>query len=195
MRTIKLVTKDGKTLYEGQHRNISEAIEFAVTRGTKLDYIDLSGQLLPHINLDGIVLYHADFSGADLTGANMSEADFIDCDFSSADLTQACCCYSNFFGCNFRGAQFSGTDIAMACLTSCQFEGVSAFNLCFESAFKLARLTYYQEQDSYAFDEAPIIVRSPRQPMMIIGKDIVTNRTYRFLASVNETGCGEKSAV
>lgn len=180
MRTIKLLTTTGNLLYQGHHHSLNEAIEYAINNNINLDNIDLSGALIPHINLDGIVLYEADFSGADLTGANMSEANFIDCNFNGADLTQACCCYSNFFECHFRESIFANTDISMACLQSCAFEGASAFNLNFHSTFKLGRLKYHHPHQLYLFDEPPTIIKSRDNQMVIISNDLISKQIHKF---------------
>ena len=176
MRKIKLITISGTTLYEGLHASLNEAIEHAITHSINLDGINLCGAILCNINLDSMKIKNADFSGADLTGANMSEAEFTGCNFKGADLTQACFCYSNITACDFSESIFGATDISMAKLVSCAFSGLSVFNLNFYSAFSNTLLTYQYMNEIYYFDTQPIVIKSPKNHIVILDNNVISNR-------------------
>ena len=175
MRKFKLVTTDNKILYEGFHRNLNQAIEYAVHHNVSLNGIDLTDSDLQHINLDGIRLSHACFKGANLSGANMSEAEFSDCDFSGSDLSNACMCYSNFINCNLRCYSFCGADISMSSLSFCYFEGFSSLFLDFHKAFKLETLTFIHFAHKISFSSPPTLIKQGERLVAIIDKIMIYN--------------------
>lgn len=174
MRKIKLVTIDGKTIYEAAHDSINEAIEFAIAHNIPMDGVDLSNANLKNINLDGAQFKNASFKGADLSGANMSEADFTNCNFSDATMIDTCLCYSNLNHCNLKYAHFGATDMSMASLESCSFAGVSTFQIHFHSAFQLSNLTYHHYEKAYAFHGPPTFVKSGDNCLIILGTQIIS---------------------
>ena len=173
MRTIELVTIDEKTIYQGTHHSLNEAIESAITKNISLDGIDLSNTILHHINLDGVSLRNAYFRGADLTGANMSEANFTDCDFSFSTLDNACLCYSNINRCNFRSSILKGTDISMISIENSNFEGFSALTLPLHTAFHICGLTYHHFGKTHSLDTPPTLIRSADKLIAVIGNAVI----------------------
>lgn len=173
MTTIELVTIDGKSIYQGIHPSINDAIETAIRQNISLDRIDLSNSFLHHINLDGVRIENGSFKGADLTGANMSEATFSSCDFSSANLENACLCYSNFNDCNFRSSEFRDTDIAMSSLEKCDFEGFPALQLGFHTTFKMQQLTYFHFGQNHSISAPPTLVQSGSKLLAILDNTLL----------------------
>lgn len=173
MHTIELITVDGKTIYRGRHHSVNEAIENAIKANIPLDGINLSFADLHHINLDGVSIKNASFQSANLCGANMSEANFYNCDFSSANLEDACLCYSNFSQCNFKLCEFKEADISMTSLKNCAFEGFSAFDLRFHSAFEMQGLTYHHFTKQCSFKSPPTLIQSGDKMIALLDNAMV----------------------
>ncbi len=167
MPKITLFTTTQTILYEGNHADITSAIEFCIQNNIPLNAIDLSFQKIYPINLDGVCIQGASFRETDLTGANMSEAKFTDCDFSGATLIDVCLCYTDLVRCNFKYTTFGHTDISMASLDSCAFEGWSALSLDFHTAFKLTELTYTHHQDVCPFYSPPTLIHHQGQQIAV----------------------------
>lgn len=175
MRTITLMSTHNTPLYEGQHRDLKEAIEYAISQNIPLNEIDLSYKKLRHINLDGVHIKSASFKGADLRGANMSEAQFISCDFSESLLDDVCFCYSDILYCNFRLSHFHTTDISMATLDFCEFEGLSLFDIDFHTAYRLRHLTFTSRNKTHHFSSLPALVTQGKNHLVILDNTFIFN--------------------
>lgn len=189
MHTIELVTTDGKSIYCGTHNSLKEAIEFAIQKNISLDGIDLSYANLDHINLDGVILRNAYFKFTSLKGANMSEAKFFSCDFTSANLEGACLCYSDINHCNFRLCALKDMDVGMASLVNCEFEGLSAFHVRFQSAHERRDLIYHHFSEQYSFSEAPTVIQLGDKAVILFEKDKISKcfpHTFEY-GSVSDT--------
>ena len=77
---MKIVNRDGVTLFEDESRSAKRTFAAAIAAGA-----DLSGANLRRADLSG-----ADLSGADLSDADLSGADLSDADLSDADLDFSC---------------------------------------------------------------------------------------------------------
>lgn len=175
MRTITLMSTKNTLLYEGRHRDLKAAIEYAVSQNISLDEIDLSYKKLGHINLDGVKIKCASFRGADLRGANMSEAHFTACDFSESVLHDVCFCYSDILQCNFKLSHFLNTDISMARLDSCDFEGLSLFDIDFSTVYRMRDLTFTDTHGIHQFSSPPTLIMQGKNYLIILDNTFVPN--------------------
>ncbi len=114
MKDIKLYSITRKLLYQGQHNNIKEAVEFCINKQINLNRINLHGTNLKNANFDGWQVRGARLTRANLRGANITEAQLYQCDFSNANLNNACFCYSDLSHCQFYHAFFKRTDFSEA---------------------------------------------------------------------------------
>lgn len=175
MRKFQLITTENKTLYEGYHHNLTQAVEYAISQNIQLHGINLSDADLQHINLDGVRLNDGNFKGANLSGANMSEGEFINCDFSATDLSNACLCYTNFSKCNFKYSLFAGIDIAMSSLILCAFQGLSALQIDYHKAFKCESLTFTHFDNIINFSTPPTIIKQGKRVVAIFDNVMIFN--------------------
>ena len=169
-------------IFEGQYKSASHALKQAISDNVNLDYIDLSGQILRHINLDDCCFDNANFKDADLRGANMSEAHFKSCDFSNALLQDACLNETIIKKCAFLHTRFGDTDCAGTDFSDCVFSGLSCFSMKFSECFSLDGCLYFDETiRSHHMTRAPIVIQGLEKAtailddVTIMGQDVLVH--------------------
>lgn len=175
-----LKSRQGHILYEGDHTDRREALEFAVENGLKLDGIDLGGTDLRNANLDNAAISHGLFIGCDLTGANMSEAIFRDCNFTCARMVDTCLCYSDFLECNFAHTIFGSTDISMSRLDKSVFSPQAAFTLSLETAHTLSQISFITPMGQKRTSHPPIVIKK-------LNKVIIHLKAKEYENNISET--------
>lgn len=84
-----------------------------------LSQVDLSGRILPQVDLVGATLIRANLSQIDLTGANLAQADL-----RGASLDRAILQNANLTGACLYRVDLSGADLSSADLTDAKLRGV-----------------------------------------------------------------------
>ena len=112
-----------KIIMSGDFVSHRRALEHAIDRNIKLDYLELSDVDLSHGNFDSGSFNYARFTRVNLEGSNLSEASFIksvfeECNLTNVTLTDTVCVGTQFkktkmINCEALHADFRG------CLISC----------------------------------------------------------------------------
>lgn len=166
---MKLVSLQGKTLFEGRFSTLRRCVEAAIDDNIDLTGVNLRRARLRHACLDGGRLAGACLWGAQLAHAQMSGADFTGADFRLSDLKDACLAQSSCRGCDFRGAYFTGAIVRDSYFDAAEFSCPSIFSVPWEEAASLKGAVYWHKGEvPCALSRAPLVISGlPRRVVMM----------------------------
>jgi len=117
---MKIVSIQGKVLYDSEKESMKDALVDAVKSGA-----NIRGANLVVANLRGADLRDADLICADLRGANIRGANLYGADLRGANLRGADLGDANLYGADLRGANLRGADLGGADLRGSDLGGTN----------------------------------------------------------------------
>ncbi len=155
---------DGRTLYEGEHENVRQAVERASLDGASLSSASLNYASLNGASLNGASLNYASLNSASLHDASLNDASLVaaslvGASLDGASLSSASLIYASLNGAALNGASLNGASLRNASLDGASLDGASLVGASLDGAsLDGANLTKIRDDFLSVLDAVPFEV-------------------------------------